>query len=169
MASPYEGLTEDEVTEFREAFALFDKDGDNTITTKELGTVMRSLGQNPTEAELQEMINELDADGNGTVEFDELMAMMTCKMKDIDFDEERAEAFKMFDKDGNGFITATELKVVMGNIGEKLTDDEIEEMIREADEDGDNQISYEEFVKIILPDDGGRESSRPSTAQVEAH
>jgi len=51
--------------EFKEAFSLFDKDGDGTITTKELGTVMRSLGQNPTEAELQDMINEVDADGLG--------------------------------------------------------------------------------------------------------
>ena len=51
------------LAEFKEAFSLFDKDGDGTITTKELGTVMRSLGQNPTEAELQDMINEVDADG----------------------------------------------------------------------------------------------------------
>lgn len=54
-------------TEFKEAFSLFDKDGDGTITTKELGTVMRSLGQNPTEAELQDMINEVDADGENLV------------------------------------------------------------------------------------------------------
>lgn len=54
------------ITEFKEAFSLFDKDGDGTITTKELGTVMRSLGQNPTEAELQDMINEVDADGENT-------------------------------------------------------------------------------------------------------
>lgn len=54
-------------SEFKEAFSLFDKDGDGTITTKELGTVMRSLGQNPTEAELQDMINEVDADGEDAV------------------------------------------------------------------------------------------------------
>ena len=56
-------MTEEQIAEFKEAFSLFGKDGAGTITTKELGTVMRSLGQNPTEAELQDMINEVDADG----------------------------------------------------------------------------------------------------------
>uniref|UniRef100_A0A8D0BZT6 Calglandulin n=1 Tax=Salvator merianae TaxID=96440 RepID=A0A8D0BZT6_SALMN len=59
-------LTEEEIAEFKEAFSLFDKDGDGAITTKELGTVMRSLGHNPTEAELQGMINEADSNGSGT-------------------------------------------------------------------------------------------------------
>uniref|UniRef100_A0A803YDN9 Calmodulin 2 n=1 Tax=Meleagris gallopavo TaxID=9103 RepID=A0A803YDN9_MELGA len=79
-------------TEFKEAFSLFDKDGDGTITTKELGTVMRSLGQNPTEAELQDMINEVDADGNGTIDFPEFLTMMARKMKDTDSEEEIREA-----------------------------------------------------------------------------
>jgi calmodulin len=103
-------VTEEQIAEFKEAFSLFDKDGDGTITTKELGTVMRSLGQNPTEAELQDMINEVDADGNGTIDFPEFLTLMARKMKDTDSEEEILEAFKVFDKDGNGFISAAELR-----------------------------------------------------------
>ncbi|CAG8550543.1 2710_t:CDS:2 [Paraglomus occultum] len=143
-------LNDEQVAEFKEAFALFDKDNDGTITTKELGTVMRSLGQNPTETELQDMINEVDADGNGTIDFPEFLTMMARKMKDTDSEEEIREAFKVFDKDGNGFISAAELRHVMTNLGEKLTDEEVDEMIREADVDGDGQINYEEFVKMMM-------------------
>merc|ERR1711966_600076 len=124
-------LTEEQIAEFKEAFSLFDKDGDGTITTKELGTVMRSLGQNPTEAELGDMINEVDADGNGTIDFPEFLTMMARKMKDSDSEEEIREAFRVFDKDGNGFISAAELRHIMTNLGEKLTDEEVDEMIRE--------------------------------------
>ncbi|XP_030236483.1 calmodulin-like [Gadus morhua] len=90
-------LTEEQIAEFKEAFSLFDKDGDGTITTKELGTVMHSLGQNPTEAELQDMINEVD--GNGTIEF---LTMRARKMKETDGEEEIREAFRGFDKSGSG-------------------------------------------------------------------
>ncbi|XBI88929.1 hypothetical protein VPH35_026819 [Triticum aestivum] len=169
-------LTDDQIAEFKEAFSLFDKDGDGErapppfpppvprispsrdarrrtrgcITTKELGTVMRSLGQNPTEAELQDMINEVDADGNGTIDFPEFLNLMARKMKDTDSEEELKEAFRVFDKDQNGFISAAELRHVMTNLGEKLTDEEVDEMIREADVDGDGQINYEEFVKVMM-------------------
>ena len=145
-----DNLTEEQIAEFKEAFSLFDKDGDGTITTKELGTVMRSLGQNPTEAELQDMINEVDADGNGTIDFPEFLSLMARKMKDTDTEEELVEAFKVFDRDGNGLISAAELRHVMTNLGEKLTDEEVDEMIREADIDGDGHISYEEFVRMMM-------------------
>ncbi|XP_030937370.1 calmodulin [Quercus robur] len=145
-----EQLMEEQIAEFKEAFSLFDKDGDGCITTKELGTVMRSLGQNPTEAELQDMINEVDADQNGTIDFSEFLNLMARKMKDTDSEEELREAFKVFDKDQNGFISAAELRHVMTNLGEKLTDEEVDEMIREADLDGDGQVNYEEFVRMML-------------------
>src|SRR3954462_3888607 len=158
-------LTHEQIQEFKEAFSLFDKDGDGTITTKELGTVMRSLGQNPTEAELQDMIQEVDSNGNGQIDFPEFLTMMSKKMHENDTEEEIVEAFKVFDKDGNGYISAAELRHVMCNLGksycywflffcvvtdsplffqgEKLTDTEVDEMIREADVDGDGQINYD--------------------------
>uniref|UniRef100_A0A8C2MDH7 Calmodulin n=1 Tax=Cricetulus griseus TaxID=10029 RepID=A0A8C2MDH7_CRIGR len=116
-------LTEEQIAEFKEAFSLFDKDGDGTITTKELGTVMRSLGQNSTE----DMINEVDADGNGIIDFPEFLTMMEIR-----------EAFHVFDKDGNGYISAAELRHEMTNLGEK-----------EADIDGDGQVNYEGFVQMM--------------------
>ncbi|KAI8067425.1 calmodulin, partial [Thamnidium elegans] len=143
-------LTEEQIAEFREAFQLFDKDGDGAITTKELGIVMRSLNLNPTEAELQDMVNEVDSDGNGHIDFSEFLAMLARKMKDTDSQEEIQEAFKVFDKDGNGYISAAELRHVMTSLGEKLTEEEVDEMIREADIDGDGQINYEEFVKMMV-------------------
>jgi calmodulin len=142
-------LTEEQIAEFKEAFSLFDKDGEGTITTKEVGSVMRSLGQNPTEAEVQDVINEVDADGTGTIELPEFLSWMAHKMKDTDAEEELIEAFKLFDRDGNGFISAAELRHVMTNLGDNLTDEEIDEMIREADVDGDGQISFDEFVKMM--------------------
>ena len=96
-----EHLTEDQIADIRDAFNLFDKDEDGNITIKELGTVMRylalrykmrsvplvcpfsffrSLGQNPTEFELQDMIDEVDSDGNGSIDFAEFL----CMMKDTD-------------------------------------------------------------------------------------
>jgi len=143
-------LTELQIAEFKEAFSLFDQDGNGTIATEELGAVMRSLGQNPTEAEPQDMINEVDADGNGTIDFPEFLSLTARKMRDTDTEEELIEAFKVFDRDGNGLISEAELRHVMTNLGEKLTDEEVHEMIHEADVDGDGQINYEEFVKVMM-------------------
>ncbi|KAG5150267.1 hypothetical protein JHK84_026739 [Glycine max] len=145
-------LSEEQIGEIKEAFGLFDKDGDGCITVEELATVIRSLDQNPTEEELQDMINEVDTDGNGTIEFVEFLNLMAKKMKETDAEEDLKEAFKVFDKDQNGYISASEvyLRHVMINLGEKLTDEEVEQMIKEADLDGDGQVGYDEFVKMMM-------------------
>ncbi|RSH85364.1 hypothetical protein EHS25_004760 [Saitozyma podzolica] len=101
------------LTDFREASSPFDKDGGGTMTTKELGTVMRSLGQNPIQSELEDMINEVDADEDNSIDFAEFMTPMTTKMSDTNSEEEIREAFKVFDKNNDGHISTAELKHVM--------------------------------------------------------
>ncbi|CDF37480.1 Calmodulin [Chondrus crispus] len=142
-------LTEETIKEFREAFSLFDKDGDGSISVVELGTVMRNMGQNPTEGELQQMISEVDADGNGLIDFAEFVTLMARKMNNTDKDAEIREAFNVFDKDGSGKISGDELRQIMKSLGEDLTEEEIQQMIREADTNGDGEIDYEEFVRML--------------------
>ncbi|EME38390.1 hypothetical protein DOTSEDRAFT_75810 [Dothistroma septosporum NZE10] len=142
-------LTEQEVSHFRDAFALFDQNGDGEITAEELGAVMRSLGQNPSESELKDMINEVDVDQTGSVDFSEFLQMMALKLKDTDEEQALYEAFRVFDKDGSGTISADELKAVMKTLGEDLTDKELDEMLKEADTDGDGTIDYKEFAALM--------------------
>ena len=96
------------------------------------------------------MINEVDIDGNGTIDFKEFLGLMARKMRDTDTQEELIEAFKIFDRDGNGLISANELQHVMTSLGENVTEEEVEEMIKESDLDGDGYINYEEFVRMIV-------------------
>jgi len=167
------------------------KDNDSVITTQELGNVMRSLGQNPTEDDLQVMIRDVDAGGEGTITLEKYLAIMANKMHDITPDAEIEEAFKVFNKSDTGHITAAELREVMANLGtflhthtpffvpfkeayniafsfivtffctgEKLTDEDVDNMIREADPDGQGFVNLERahlslsavtFPKRFLP------------------
>ncbi|XP_063430888.1 neo-calmodulin-like isoform X1 [Mytilus trossulus] len=137
------------VSDFKEVFELFDKDGDGTITIKELDTVMRSLGQNPTENEVKEMVQKADTDGNGTIEFPEFLQMATDMMKSVDLADEVRDAFRLFDKNGDGYVTAPELKTILSNNGEKISDEELDALVKDADVDGDGKINYQEFVSML--------------------
>ena len=94
-----------------ELIKLF-QDGSGTISTKELLPVMRSMGQNPTEDEVLNLVIEYDVNGDGTIDFDEFLEMMRKQAEQQDNSAELKEAFKIFDRDGNGYIDAAELKKV---------------------------------------------------------
>ncbi|CAH8265521.1 unnamed protein product [Arabidopsis lyrata] len=160
-------LTYEQISEFKEAFRVFDKNGDGVITRKELGTVMRSLGQNLTQAELQDAMNEVDIDGDGTIDFPEFVCVMAgnlshdqvpprqTKKTMVDYQltddqiSEFKEAFRVFDKNGDGYITVNELRITMSSLGENQTKAELQDMINEADADGDGTISFPEFVCVM--------------------
>ena len=140
-------LTEQQIAELREAFQLFDKDGDGHVTPKELMIVLQSLGQNPTAEMVNEMIEEVDTDNNGEIEFEEFCVLMCKNMKENDDIDTLKEAFKLLDSDGSGEISKTELKEILrsfSKLGEDIADDEIDNLIKQADIDGDGQISYDE-------------------------
>ena len=143
-------MQESKLREFREAFDMFDKDRDGSITAKELTNVMKSLNHQTSDLEIQEMINEVDIDGNGKIDFEEFVSLMNRRTKETDTEEEVINAFRVFDKDQNDTISSTELRHIMTTIGDKLTDEEVDEMIREADIDGDGYINYVEFVRMMM-------------------
>merc|ERR1711939_1230748 len=134
-------FSEEDKAGFRKNFNLFDKKRTGSIPLSDMGTVLRSLGQNPTEAELQALMEEVDKDKSGTIEFDEFVDLMarTNKSKD-QMEEEIKNAFLTFDADNSGYITREELEETING------------MIAEADLDGDGKIDYKEFTKIMLQD-----------------
>ncbi|KAL9657491.1 hypothetical protein ABK040_016757 [Willaertia magna] len=148
-------LTDEQIQEYKEAFSLFDSDGDGAILAKELGTVMRALGLNPSQNELDEMIKSVDGkenggNGNGTIDFKEFLVLMQKKMNDNESEDEVVEAFKVFDRDNDGVISAAELRHILTSMGEKLNEEEAEDFIREADTQGDGQIKFAEFCRTMM-------------------
>ena len=148
--SIFDNLTGEQIIEFREAFQAFDKDGNGSITTKELGTVMRSLGQNLTEAEIKEIIDEVDEDKNGVIDFQEFLSLMARKMKIIDKEGQLIDAFKVLDIDGTGKISKYKLRYIILSTESGFTGEEIEELMKKTDIDEDGNIDLNDFIKLLM-------------------
>lgn len=143
-------LNEEQIADFKEAFSLFDKDGDSKIKTSELGLLVRALNQNPTEAEVQKYIKEIDPDETGMFFFPDFVALMARNMQNVDAEEELIEAFKQFDKTNKGTIQAATLKHLVCHVAEKFTEEEADDMIKRANPDAEGNISYEEFAHLLI-------------------
>merc|ERR1711981_189445 len=148
MPKPKE-MSEDQKKEVKEAFDLFGTDGSGQIDAKELKVAMQALGFEPTQAEITKMVQEIDVDGNATIEFEEFVEMMEGKMGEKDMAEEMRKAFKLYDADGCGKIRFKDLKRVAGELGENMGDAEIQEIIDEADRDGDGALNEDEFMRVM--------------------
>lgn len=142
-------LTEEQKQEIKEAFDLFDTDGIGTIDVKELKVAMRALGFEPKKEDIKKMIADIDKEGSGTIDFSDFLGMMSSKMTEKDSKEEILKAFRLFDDDGTGTISFKNLKRVAKELGENLTDEELKEMIDEADRNGDGEVNEQEFLRIM--------------------
>uniref|UniRef100_A0A6G3MLL3 Calmodulin (Trinotate prediction) n=1 Tax=Henneguya salminicola TaxID=69463 RepID=A0A6G3MLL3_HENSL len=145
----HESITQDQERQYKEAFNVFDKDGDGSISSKKLGTVMRSIGVNPTEVELQDMINAADSSGSGLINFEQFKSMVGKKILSSNVEEEVREAFKVFDKNGTGFINSGEFCHFLTSLGDKLADDEADALIRCLDPRNSGEVDFFSYSRSI--------------------
>jgi len=144
------GLTEDEVLEIREAFDLFDTDKSGEIDVAELKQALLNLGIDTKNQTLQNMLADIDKNGDANIDFDEFINMMTAKMSDKDTREDLEKVFELFLGDDNADkIDIRHLKRVCKELNENMSDDELNEMIVRADTDRDGKVSFEEFYAIM--------------------
>lgn len=145
-------LDDEQIAELREIFRSFDRNNDGSLTPLELGSLLRSLGLKPTSEQLDALSQKADKNSNGLIEFSEFVSLVAPDLlpaKSPYTEEQMRQLFRMFDRDGNGYITAAELAHSMAKLGHALTAEELTGMIKEADTDGDGRINFDEFSHAI--------------------
>ena len=143
-------LSEETKANYMDAFNMFDTNHDGTITSQKIGELMLKLGKNPTEAQLAQIIENIAKPDSKQIGFDDFVELMEQKNRENDPEIEIINTFQIFDKDNNGLISNEEFFHIIRTFGETLTDEEIQEIITEADVDGDGYINYEEFVRMMI-------------------
>ena len=135
----------------KEIFDLEDIDGDGWVNKHQLGKIMRSFGIHPypTDEELTTLYDEFDPDGNDGLELSDVLDIVSRSSSKDTETQGLIEAFKLFDRDGKGLLTAEKLLHVMQSLGVEFTVDDSVEMVKRYDADGDNSINYEEFVLMM--------------------
>ena len=143
-------LSEETKADYMDAFNMFDTNHDGTINSQKIGELMRKLGKNPTEAQLTQIIGNIAKNNSKQIGFDDFVELMEQKNKENAPEIEIINMFQIFNKENNGLISKEELLHIIRTFGETLTDEEIQEIITEADVDGDGYINYEEFVRMMI-------------------
>ncbi|KAF9403934.1 hypothetical protein BGZ94_004452 [Podila epigama] len=140
------------MAKFKEAFSLFDRKGTGHIEAASLGDLLRALGQNPTQAKVRELVAEADPSGSNSINFETFKTILLRPdgFKPAGTRHEFVNGFKVFDKEGNGYISQAELRYVLTNLGEKLTETEVEELMKGIEVDNSGKVNYENFVDLIL-------------------
>lgn len=142
-------MSEEPTREIKTAFEMFDADEDGVINKHDLKVALNSLGFEFSQEEIQRLIMELDPKNTGTIDYENFAELINSKMSEKEQIEQIRMAFEMLDDDKTGKVTFRNLKRIAKELGETLTDQEIHEMINEADVDNDGEISFEEFVALV--------------------
>ena len=139
-------MTEEDVADLKETFKMFDKDGGGTISADELQSVMKRLGTDVSKGDVTKLIKLVDVNTDGEIDFDEFLTMMK-KMPDNE--KELQDAFKVFDADGSGSTSKSELNKIMTKFGQTLSAAELDAVFNLVDTDGSGDITFEEFKALM--------------------
>lgn len=138
-----------EESKLKDVFALFDKTASNTVSATDLGDLLRAVGQNPS---LKEIADLQDSIGSKDIDFEQYKSIVNREggFKDTGKIEDYIKAFQVFDKNLTGFISIGEIKYILTSIGEKLSEDEVDEILKTVPQTENKAVDYAEFVKNIL-------------------
>ncbi|XP_023016536.1 troponin C at 41C [Leptinotarsa decemlineata] len=151
-----EELSKDQIALLKNAFDTFDVEKKGSIGTVMIGTILSMLGIQTTDSMLKEIIDEVDEDGSGELEFEEFITLASRFMVEEDAEamqQELKEAFRLYDKEGNGYITTSTLKEILKELDDKITSDELDMMIAEIDADGSGTVDFDEFMEVMTGGD----------------
>jgi|UniRef100_A0AC35FA53 calmodulin len=146
-------LTAEQIEQFRKYFNMFDKEQKGYIRATQVGQILRTMGQAFEERDLKQLIKDFDSDGSGEIEFEEFAAMVAqfvvSSENNEGLEEELREAFRLYDKEGNGYIAVSDLREILRALDDNINDDELDEMIAEIDTDGSGTVDFDEFMEMM--------------------
>ncbi|QQP55488.1 Troponin C_ isoform 1 [Caligus rogercresseyi] len=148
------GLETDEIKVLKICFNMFDVKDQAFLSADDLDDILRGMGFRPSKEELKEILEEIDEDGSGEIEFEEF-CQLCAKFLIEEPDEETMkaelkEAFRVYDKEANGFITTDQLREIISELDQRLTSDDLDGIIEEIDEDGSGTMDFDEFCAMMM-------------------
>jgi len=145
-------LDKAQVEGLRKAFDAFDMDKKGSISVETISTILRMMGVKVSDKNFMEIVAEVDEDGSGELEFEEFCALAAKFLIEEDEESLKAElkeAFRIYDKQGDGFITTQVLKEILHELDNKLTEEDLLGIIDEVDEDGSGTLDFDEFMQMM--------------------
>lgn len=139
-------LSEEKIEECRRIFMKFDLNSDGTISNPELGEALKLLNLNPNEEELKQILKDFDKDKSGVLEFPEFLQIVAFNINESNTEEELLEGLKLIDRDQDGIISCEDLKLFFTCVGERLSEEEADCLLKELDPKGEGFVRYADLI-----------------------